>query len=338
MFINANLLIKGTIKNNNPIRARRSTIVDIPVSLIYAEIFNAVKSLIGTRQADYKISLAAKFNFPLIGDKVWKLEHEGVFPVLQLPKITMPTVKFEKLDFTKADLLFTLNVENPNDFDLPSPKMAYDYLVDKQPFVKSTIVGGAVLAAAAVTPVIISLSVDYADLFKNFQSLRNQSEAPSLFSLKGDFGLPAYAGESFQTETPVTLPLFKMPSLSFKGITLKNLGLLNIDFELNWEVENNNNFALLVKDLGFNFAVNNSTWANGKVPNAPYIAPGRKTAIPLGFSINNLNMVREITSIITLGNNVPYSCSGNLNLGAALPGLSDFNIPYNFSGTTKISK
>jgi LEA14-like dessication related protein len=335
LFVNTNSFVKGVVKNNRSIGARRATIIDVPVSLNYLEVFNTFKSLKGSRQADYKVALAAKFAIPVLGDKVFNFSHSGTFPVLQMPKLSMPTLRFDKMDFTKAELLFTVNVENPNNFPLPSPKLAYDYFVNNNSFIKSSM-SAAPLAAATVTAVPIRLTVNYADLYRNFQALRNSNETPSRFSMKSDFSVPAFAGDSFMTELAASLPLLKVPIISFKGINVKNLSASKIDFGVTWEVENNNNFAMSVKDLSYNLTVNNSRWAGGSVPGAPQIAAGRKTEIPLTISINSLSMVRSLTEIITNGTNVSYLCGGNLKLGAALPGLDDFGTPFNFSGTTRL--
>jgi len=338
-FVNTNSFVSGVIKNNERIRARRSTVVDVPVSLDFLGVFNTFASLKGSKQAEYKVALAAKFALPVLGDRVWNFEHDGVFPVLQMPKLsTPPSMKIDRIDFTKAQLLFTVNVENPNEFDLPSPKMAYDYLVNNNSVIKSTLVSSAPLAAAAVTPVVIALEVNYADLYRGFQALRNLGEAPSLLSLQSDFALPAFPGETLLTQIAGSLPLPKVPTISFGGISVRNLSLTNIDFNVIWEIENNNSFAMSVKELAYNLTVNNSRWASGTVPASTQIAANRKTQIPLTFSINSLSMVRDITEIITKGTDIAYSCVGNISLGAALPGLDDFNSPLNFTGTTKLRR
>lgn len=338
LFVNANEFIKGTMPNNSSLKARKSTIVDVPLTLNYLEVFNSVKSLVGSKEAGYKVALAAKFNIPVIGERVWNFAHEGVFPVLQSPKISKPSIKIDKLNFNRAELVFSMDVENPNNFSLPMPKMEYDYKVNNSSFIKSSVDAVPALAAAAATPVLVRLAVDYVDLFKAFSSLRNQNEVPSMLSMKSSFNIPAFPNEPPPTEQALSLPLLKVPSLSFGGIRVKNMSLSNIDFELNWEVENNNNFAMNVKDLIFDFAVNNSTWTSGKIPGSPQVAANKKTSIPLTFSINNISMVKDITSIITQGGNINYNCGGNLKLGAALQGLDDFNTPFNFSGTSKLSK
>jgi LEA14-like dessication related protein len=338
-FINTNSFIAGTVKSNQSLRARKSTVIDVMVSFNYLEVFNTFKSLKGSKQADYRVALAAKIPLPIMGDKVFNFEHSGTFPVLQMPKLSKPSMKFDKLDFTKAELLFEVNIENPNSFDIPSPKMAYEYLVNKNSFIQSSIDSAAPLAAGVVTAVPIRITVNYAELFQKFASLKNLGEAPSLLSLKSDFSIPAFADEpSPLTEIAGSLPLLKVPSLSFKGISVKSMGLTNIDLGITWEVENTNNFAMSVKDLSFNFAVNNAQWASGKVPGSPQITAGRKTEIPLTISINSLSMVKDITEIISRGTDISYVCGGNINFGAALPALDDFGTPFNFTGTTKLRR
>lgn len=335
-FVNTNSFVHGQIKANQSIKARTTTVVDVPVNFSYLEVFNTFASLKDSKQADYKVSLAAKFSIPILGDRTWHFEHEGVFPVLQLPKLSAPSMKIDHLDFTKADLLFTVNVENPNPFDLPSPKMAYDYFVNNNSFIKSSIPLTAPLAAGAVTAVPIMITVNYADLYKTFQALRNLGEAPCLFSLKSDFSIPAFADESRRTEIPCSLPMLKVPTLSFNSIRVKNLSLTKIDFELLLEAENANNFAMILKDLSYGLTVNNSQWVSSKVSGTPQIAANKKTLIPMGFSISGLAMIKDITEIITKGTNVTYTCTGNFNIGSTLPGLDDLKTPFNFSGSTKL--
>jgi LEA14-like dessication related protein len=338
-FINTNSFIAGTLKSDQSLKSRKSTVIDVVVSFNYLEVFNTFKSLKGTKQADYKVALAAKIPLPIMGDKIFNFEHSGTFPVLQMPKLSMPAMKFDKLDFTKAELVFEVNIENPNSFDIPSPKMAYEYLVNKNSFIHSSIDSAAPLAAAAITAVPIRITVNYAELFQKFAALKSLGEAPGLLSLKSDFSIPAFADESsVLSETGGSLPLLKVPSISFKGVSVKNISLTNIDIGISWEVENTNNFAMSVKDLSFNFAVNRTQWASGKVPGSPQVAAGRKTEIPLTISINSLSMVKDITEIITKGTDISYVCGGNVNLGMALPALDDFGTPFNFTGTTKLRR
>ena len=208
LFLNANSFISGVIRNDQRISARGSTIVNVPVRLNYVDVFKTFQSFLGNSQATYKIALAPKIVIPVIGEKVWHFEHGGEFPLLQFPKLSMPSMKIDSMDLTKAEVLVTLNMENPNVFSLPPVKIAYDYQVNRNSFIKSSMETEGPLAASSVTPVSIRFPVNYADLYRSFQSLLTSSEVPSSFTMTADFGIPAF-NDAFNLEIPGTLPLIR---------------------------------------------------------------------------------------------------------------------------------
>jgi len=205
-FINTNSFISGVVSNNQRIRARNSTFVEIPVNLDYLEIFNTFTSFKGRKDVDYKIALAVKFAIPVLGDKYWHIEHEDAVPLPQAPVISMPSMRVERADLTGVQVVASVNVENPNIFPLPPPKIAYDYLVNRNSFINSTIDSGP-LAASSVTPIVYRLDISYADLFRNFSALQLLGSVPSLFNMEFDFGVPAFAGEIVNLQIPGTLPM-----------------------------------------------------------------------------------------------------------------------------------
>ena len=338
LFINDNSFLKGNIiSHDTTLKARGTSIVDVPVSLTYVEFFNVFQSLRNSKSAEYKVAIGASFEIPVIGELAFNFEHSGSFPVLQIPKFTAPSFKIDAIDFTKVQVSFSVNVENENEFDLPAPQIISDFLVNRNPYLQGISVSAAPLAADAVTPLVVGLTVEYADLFRVFANLLNAGEVPSVLNLNGDFGIPAFAGELISQQISGTLPILRAPSVSFRGISLRNLSLTSIDFELSWEVENNNSFAMSVKDLSYNFSVNNVQWSSGRAPVSQVNANSR-TVIPVQFTINSLSMIREITEIVTRGTNINYVCNGNINLGAAFPGLADLHKPFNFSGATRLNR
>jgi len=295
-------------------------------------------SLKGSQSASYGIAIDVKLELPGIGQMVRNFSHEGTLPMLQLPKISMPKMNIDTIDFTKIQLSFSVDVENNNPFDLPSPQIAYDFLVNNNNYLKGISMSQAPLIAGAVTAVVIGLSVDYADLFRMFANLSTAGEAPGLFKMDGDFGLPGFEGEGFNTDIIGSIPLLRAPVISFRGISLRNLGITNVEFELSWEIENNNSFALNINELSYDFTLNNSRLSSGRVTNAPVIRANSKTVVPFVFSISALSMVREIADIVTRGSNVNYVCGGNINFGIALQGVPPIQVPFNFNGSTRLTR
>jgi len=208
-FINTNSFLNGTVKNNHKIRARNKTIVEVPVDLKYADIFNSFKSLPGTQKADYKVALGVKFPLPLLKEKVWTFEHNGSLPIPQLPKIRTPSMRMENANTTRAEIIVTINVENPNPFELPMPKIEYDYQLNKNSFIKGNLENEGVLAANKTTPVTFKLVITYADLFRSFASLMTQFQVNTLLIVTCDFGIPSLGSTPQRYEVPGTLPVLR---------------------------------------------------------------------------------------------------------------------------------
>jgi LEA14-like dessication related protein len=252
------------------------------------------------------------------------------------PRLSIRSMDITGINFTGFDMLCKVNVENPNPIDIPFPEIDWDFFVNTNSFLKGVVKNDNVIKSQRTTVVDIPLRMTYADLFNTVMSLKDSKEADYLFSMGIQFALPLLRNKVWRLEHAGTFPVLRVPALSFKGLVVKNMSLGKLDFELYWEVENRNGFAMDVKELAYSLAVNNSRWITGNVPGAPRLQPDQKTLIPLRFSLNNLAMVQDISAIISKGADVVYDCGGNMRIGGGLPGLGDFTIPYNLSGTTKL--
>jgi|TergutMp193P3_1026864.scaffolds.fasta_scaffold14712_3 LEA14-like dessication related protein len=269
---------------------------------------------------------------------------ETLRAAFQEPGVSLSSAQLVKITFTGTEMLCKVKVKNPNAFYIPFPEIGWDLFINNNFFVRGVIKNDQQrINARSTTLVDVPVSIKYLDVFNTFKSLKESDQADYKIALALKFPIPVIGDRVWDLEHKGVFPIIKLPTISFKGITAKNLSLSKIDFDVIWEVENPNVFNMNVKDLSFNLAVNGSSWANGKVPNTPQLTAKRKTEIPLAFSINNLAMITGITSIITGGTNVSYACGGNLSLGMALqgynvPAVPDLNIPVNFTGTTRVAR
>jgi LEA14-like dessication related protein len=207
LFLNANSFVNGVVKNNQQIKAKSASILEIPVNLNFLDIFNAFASLKGKKQTDYKAAFDVKFAIPLLGDKIWHLEHEGEIPMPQFPKISAPVMRVEKMDLSMVEWFVSVNIENPNPFELPPPKIAFNYQIENRTLLQNTLPSKGQLAASSVTPVVFGLVVYYADVFRVFSNLRNSTNVQSQLDISFDFGVPVFKDENFNLRIPASLPL-----------------------------------------------------------------------------------------------------------------------------------
>jgi len=209
VFINNNSFVSGTVKNNQRITARDTVLVEVPVNLEYLGIFNSFGSLLGNQQTGYKVALGVKIPLPILGDKIWNFEHQGNIPLPQLPRISAPTMRMENANVTRAIVNVTVNVQNPNPFEIPTPAITYDYQLNRNSFIKGNVESEKPLAASSSTPVNFQLVVTYADLFRSFTAMRNLFEVPSLLIVTCDLGMPMLRRDPLRFEVGGTLPILR---------------------------------------------------------------------------------------------------------------------------------
>jgi LEA14-like dessication related protein len=351
VFVASNELVNGTIETGEKLKARKSTIVNVPFHVDYADLYNTSVSVkdaskSGAKETDFKVALAAKFNLPFLGEKSLSFEIDGKIPLLQMLKFSGASISIDKIDFSGISLNCLMNVENPNFFEIPFPEMDWDYSVNKNSFIKSSVAAGAgSVGANSVVPVNIKLDVDYTELYKTFQSLFTVGEADGVLALTSGLSeVPAFAGEEQSLEVTNKIPLLKPPVIRFTGITVRNVnifeGLLagnsKIDLTIGFEVENKNTFAVNFDSFAYKLTVNGSQWADGAVPGETVVKPNSKTTIPVTLSINTLSLVKEIGALVaSRKTNVPYTCEGGVSISADFTGLKPVVLPFNLSGVTK---
>ena len=207
IFLDGNFFIDGIIENNQHIKPRETTIVEVPVTLNYLEVFDSFGTLKGKSQVDCKITLAVNFPIPVIGDETWNFEHEGNIPLLQEAMFTSPIMEVLKVDATTVELYVSVNVENPNVFELPEPRLNFDYKVYDTSILRRRLNSSGPLAPSSIVPVVFGLLIYYADVFRILPMVQTEREAPGQLNLSMDFPVPAFDGEPFDLQMPGILPL-----------------------------------------------------------------------------------------------------------------------------------
>jgi len=214
LFINTNSFTSGVIKASDRIRARQKSFVDVRVNLDFVGIFNSFMSLKGSQKVGYKIALGITFPIStmlpilaqVIGDKTWNFDHEGELPLPQLPKLGAPSMRLETQNITRAEVLVSMNIENPNAFPLPPITIKYDYRLNNISFLGGD-TKSETIPPNSSAPVVFRLGVNYLDAIRILGSLFTSSSVSSSISLSGDFGIPAFRGDTFNLSASGTLPL-----------------------------------------------------------------------------------------------------------------------------------
>jgi len=140
-----------------------------------------------------------------------EIEIEEEKPILQPPLIEMASMKIGNINSNRAEILVTINVENTNVFEIPSPRITYDYQLNRNSFIRGIVESDKLLAASSTTPVEFSLLVLYADLYRSNRQLRtsNLTNIPSLLIMTCDFDILDLDIEPMHFEIADILPLMR---------------------------------------------------------------------------------------------------------------------------------
>ncbi|MDR2662767.1 MAG: LEA type 2 family protein [Treponema sp.] len=250
------------------------------------------------------------------------------------PKISFNSVSVTRLSFSGADLLAKLNVENGNSFSIPFPEIDWKLYIGDASFLNGTVKNDKKIAANNTTTVEIPFHVPYEGLYKTIGNLMNVDEASYRVDIGMRFPIPVLENKTFSSSYSGSLPMLKMPVLSFGGVKFNSLTLNKVEFVLSWAVENKNAFAVSLDKLGYNFTVNGSSWAQGQTPAGLNLAARKTTQVPVTVSVNGVSLIRDIVTLAGSGKSAVFSCTGEASLRPAFEGLEALSLPFNFTGNT----
>ena len=82
LLINNVSFLNGVVENNQTLMSREKTTLSIPISFRYDNLFRTFTSLIGRREAAYKIDLGLRFPIFLLENKLFQSSYSGVLPLI----------------------------------------------------------------------------------------------------------------------------------------------------------------------------------------------------------------------------------------------------------------
>ena len=263
-----------------------------------------------------------------IKDSESRLEEVNTYPEFpELLRLGNTEMQLARKDFSGLELIFHINVENPNDFPIKFPEINWNYSVEGISVAKGHVNGTGGIAAGAVETQDINVSIVYEDIFNLVDSTKNAVEADGIFSFD--------IGTNGVMELISPIAILHEPEISFQGIRRQSLGRTMV-FVFTWEVNNKNNFDMNISEFNYNIRINNTPWAADLAENTPKITANSRAAIPVTVSVSSPAIVAELVDILNRGAPVNYNNTGSMSIICDMPGLFALDIPLDFQGSTRI--
>ncbi|MFQ6116309.1 MAG: LEA type 2 family protein, partial [bacterium] len=124
-LLNGSGFVHGEQDRALEIPAHGENIVQIPLSLRFAEVYKTFKSLRDQDTTRYQINAGVSFELPFLGKQRIPVSKEGTIPLLKLPKLRVESLKLNGLSLSGADLQLNVLLKNPNVFSFTLNRIGY---------------------------------------------------------------------------------------------------------------------------------------------------------------------------------------------------------------------
>ncbi len=194
--------IKGDQTQNSSIGANSKSIIHIPVSFNFNDLFNLVSDIKDKDETNFSFEATAGIQAPLLGLINIPFSKQGTLPVIKMPKINLGSLKLANLSLTKADFEVELGIENPNSFGLNLNNFNYNLELNGLTAIGGKLAQEVDISDKSSSKVVLPFSVNLLQLGAAAKKAIVDGESFE-YSLNGN----ANVGSS--------LPLFKPSNFSF---------------------------------------------------------------------------------------------------------------------------
>jgi len=210
-LVNKNSFVKGNQPLVTEIKPNASSVLQIPVSFSYEDLFGSFTSLRQNDEVEYDFTSIIAVDIPVLGLTEIPIEKSGVFPVVKLPRISASNLNVKNISFSKAELELELNIDNPNSFSLDLSDLNYNIDINGLKSVSGAISKKIDLSAKENNSFQLPITFNLIELGRGaYQILR--SKEPVEYSITGssniDTSLPYFNASDFDFERSGSLKIF----------------------------------------------------------------------------------------------------------------------------------
>jgi len=255
---------------------------------------------------------------------------------IQKPKLSVENVRISDFNFEEMELTYDIKVDNPN--ALSVQMLAYDYNLDVN---ENTLVTGdqkkeLAIEASGASTFQVPMRLNFADVFRSVQSLRDSDEVSYSFLSNLTFDLPIVG----QTKVPVrkdgSIPLLKRPKISLEDFSVSGINLSSADINLKLRFDNPNAFGIDVNALRYDLMINGDQWADGTALQGKTIKEKGVTMLSIPISLNISQIGMSAYRLLTGGEPFDYQIKGDFDLNARHELLGQTNFDFLRSGNLSL--
>jgi LEA14-like dessication related protein len=264
------------------------------------------------------------------------LEQAGELVSGTKPTGEVKGVKLSRLDFKGIDLVFDLQVDNPNPVKITLDHLDYELKLLNRSFLTGEQGMGMSLPANGLSQVKLPVRMEFEKLLSSYKELSKRDELPYQIALGLGFDVPLLGRIRLPVQYQGRLPILKIPDISLNRLDIQRLTLQKADLILEFEVVNPNRFALMLDRLDYQLKLNGIDVGNGALSQSLKVEQGGQGRIRLPLTLNFMQAGRGLYTALLGDSGISYELNGALDASGEIPLLDGFRMPLAKQGKVKL--
>jgi LEA14-like dessication related protein len=266
------------------------------------------------------------------------------------PVVSLNSVDIAGISFKGVDLIAHVDVENPNGFSIPLPKIDWELFVNSALFIQGEVKNDKTISSRRKVTLDLPLSFTYDGLYKTFTSLIAPSDSGSheaAYDIAVDvtFPIPVIEDMVYKLGFSGVLPLPQLPKLSSGSVQVSRMDYSTLVLACEVDVENPNVFPIPFPEISCDYGINgisvlkNSDRRSGEIPAGAVGAANfdlNITYADIFMAVDSARNANEVKSNLSLAARLPISAfeeANVLDIPGTIPILQKPDI--SFQGITK---
>jgi LEA14-like dessication related protein len=253
------------------------------------------------------------------------------------PVVSLRSVDMSSISLGGIQLLCTLEVENPNLFNLPFPEIDWTLFINGNAFLSGMLAEGDAIRPGSVRILNIPLSLAYTTLADAAGSgaFRGARELDYQMVVEARFLLPVQGEWIRHFEHQGKLPLVQMVALRNPAFEITALDFEGMDILCSLSVDNPNPFSIPFPRIDYDFDVRNNNFISGTVEHPDTLAAGGPTAVDIRLRVVYSELYRSFSALKNLGE---AACLLSVDSSVSLPGFGEERLLMEIPGIVPLLK
>ena len=181
-------LVSGVTAQAIEIGANSTNNIQLPITLKFADLKKLQGEIWKQDDFNYQLDTVFNVNLPLIGNYPVPVSKQGTLPVPKIPEVKIKDVKINNFNFTSAELVTRVEVNNPNNFDLGVSNFNYQLDINQQKWGQGNVTQSSTIPRKGIGIIDIPVKLDLVSIGQSaYTLLLNRSDLS--YQLTGDVTL-----------------------------------------------------------------------------------------------------------------------------------------------------